>query len=136
MRAVKRAFLIAVGSLSLGLGVLGIFLPLLPTTPLLLLAAACYIRSSDKLYHWLITNKRFGPYILNYREGNGIPLKVKVISVSLLWFSMLFTVIFVVPLILVKILLLAVAAYFTRFILKQKTLQEDAMEWRGKVFEE
>lgn len=125
METIKRIFLIAIGSLALGLGILGIFLPLLPTTPLLLLAAACYIRSSKRLYNWLITNKRFGPYIRNYREGNGIPLKAKVVGVTLLWISMLFTVIFVVPLIAVKILLLGIAAYFTYFILKQKTLHQN-----------
>lgn len=125
MKSIKSFFLIAVGSLSLGLGILGIFLPLLPTTPLLLLAAACYIRSSKRLYHWLITNKRFGPYIRNYREGNGIPLKAKVVGVTLLWVSMLFSVIFVIPLISVKILLLGIAAYFTHFILKQKTLRQN-----------
>jgi len=120
----KRIFLITVGSLSLGVGVLGIFLPLLPTTPLLLLAAACYVRSSDRLYHWLITHKHFGPYIRNYREGNGIPLKAKIIGVSLLWISMLFTIIFVVPLVSIKILLFLIASYFTWFILKQKTLEK------------
>ncbi|WP_156290275.1 YbaN family protein [Oceanobacillus salinisoli] len=125
MKSIKKLFLIVAGSLSLGLGVLGIFLPLLPTTPLLLLAAACYIRSSNRLYHWLITNKRFGLYILNYRDGNGIPLKAKVIGVTLLWVSMLFTVIFVVPLVIIKILLLLIASYFTWFIIKQKTLQQN-----------
>lgn len=125
VETIKRIFLIAIGSLALGLGILGIFLPLLPTTPLLLLAAACYIRSSKRLYNWLITNKRFGPYIRNYREGNGIPLKAKVVGVTLLWISMLFTVIFVVPFITVKILLLGIAAYFTYFILKQKTLHQN-----------
>ncbi|WP_085993480.1 YbaN family protein [Oceanobacillus senegalensis] len=127
MKSIKRVFLIIVGSLSLGLGIIGIVLPLIPTTPLLILAAACYIRSSDRLYHWLITNKHFGPYILNYREGKGIPLKAKVIGVTLLWISMLYTIIFVVPIIFVKILLFLTASYFTWFILKQKTLHTKVM---------
>ncbi|PAV30594.1 hypothetical protein CIL05_05690 [Virgibacillus profundi] len=126
MGYIKKILLIIAGSLSLGLGVLGIFLPLLPTTPLLLLAAACYVRSSEKLYHWLITNKYFGSYIENYRMGKGIPLKAKIVSVVVLWVSMLYTVIFVIPLILVKILLLLTASYFTWFILKQKTLRKNA----------
>ncbi|WP_240508027.1 YbaN family protein [Virgibacillus indicus] len=124
MSYIKKMFLIIAGSLSLGLGVLGIFLPLLPTTPLLLLAAACYVRSSDKLYEWLITNKYFGSYIENYRMGKGIPLKAKIIGVSVLWISMLYTVVFVIPLMAVKILLILIAAYFTWFILKQKTLKK------------
>jgi uncharacterized protein len=119
---IKRLFLVIVGLLSLGLAIIGIFLPLIPTTPLLLLAAACFIRSSDRLYNWLITNKYLGPYIKNYREGNGIPLTAKIIGVSLLWVSMLFTILFVVPLMAIKVLLAGIAAYFTWFILKQKTL--------------
>lgn len=117
-------FLIIAGTISLVLGVLGIMLPLLPTTPFLLLSAACYVRSSDKLYQWLITNKYVGSYILNYREGKGIPLKAKIVSVSLLWVSMLYTIAFVIPLVMVKILLFLIGSYFTWFILKQKTLRK------------
>ncbi|RDW17114.1 DUF454 domain-containing protein [Oceanobacillus arenosus] len=126
MIQLKRVLLIIAGTISLGLGILGIFLPLLPTTPLLLLAAACYVRSSERLYNWLITNKYFGPYILNYRQGKGIPLQAKVVGVSVLWISMLFTIIFVIPLMAVKILLFLIGSYFTWFILKQKTLKKNA----------
>lgn len=118
---IKRLFLTIAGLLSLSLAIIGIFLPLIPTTPLLLLAAACFIRSSNRLYEWLITNKHLGPYIKNYREGKGIPLSAKVIGVTLLWCSMLFTIIFVVPLFIIKILLAGIGGYFTWFILKQKT---------------
>ncbi|WP_087974476.1 YbaN family protein [Oceanobacillus rekensis] len=124
MNYIKKLFLIIIGSISLFFGVLGIFLPLLPTTPLLLLAAACYVRSSEKLYTWLITNKYFGSYILNYRNGKGIPLKAKIIGVTLLWISLLYTIIFVIPLLIVKVLLFLTGSYFTWFILKQKTLQK------------
>ncbi|MEC5424625.1 YbaN family protein [Virgibacillus sp. C22-A2] len=122
MNYIKNTLLIISGSIALGIGITGIFLPLIPTTPLLLLAAACYVRSSDRLYHWLITNKYFGSYIENYRAGKGIPLKAKVVGVALLWISMLYTIIFVVPLIMVKLLLFLIASFFTWFILKQKTL--------------
>ncbi|MBR3118458.1 YbaN family protein [Oceanobacillus profundus] len=124
MKSIKKMFLIIAGTISLVLGVLGIMLPLLPTTPFLLLSAACYVRSSDKLYQWLITNKYVGSYILNYREGKGIPLKAKIVSVSLLWVSMLYTIAFVIPLVMVKILLFLIGSYFTWFILKQKTLRK------------
>lgn len=126
MIQLKKILLIIAGTISLGLGILGIFLPLLPTTPLLLLAAACYVRSSERLYNWLITNKYFGPYILNYRQGNGIPLQAKIVGVSVLWISMLFTIIFVIPLMAVKIVLFLIGSYFTWFILKQKTLKKNA----------
>ncbi|QQK81817.1 YbaN family protein [Salicibibacter cibi] len=111
------------GSLSVALGVLGIVLPLLPTTPFLLLAAACYAKSSDRLYHWLITNKHFGSYIENYRAGKGIPLKAKVTAVLVLWVSLFLTIFFVIPLASVQWLLFFIGACVTGFILKQKTLQ-------------
>lgn len=126
MKQVKKVLLIIAGSLSLGLGILGIILPLLPTTPFLLLAAACYVRSSEKLYQWLITNKYFGSYIQNYRDGKGIPLKAKVVGVSMLWLAMGYSILFIVPLITVKLLLAGIGAYFTWFILKQKTLQHES----------
>lgn len=93
--AVKHLFII-VGTLSLGLGILGIFLPLLPTTPLLLLAAALYVRSSPRLYEWLINHPRLGSYIRNFREHRAIPLRVKVVSVSLVWLTIGYCIVAVV----------------------------------------
>ena len=80
-----RTLLIILGTLCIALGLLGMFLPLLPTTPFLLLAATCYSRSSKKFYHWLVTNRWCGGYIRNYREGLGIPIKQKVFTILLLW---------------------------------------------------
>ncbi|MFB4168044.1 YbaN family protein [Virgibacillus sp. JSM 102003] len=124
MKQLTKIVLIIAGSISLALGLAGIILPLLPTTPLLLLAAACYVRSSSRLYEWLITNKYFGSYIENYRLGKGIPLKAKVIGVSVLWLSMGYTILNVVPLVMVKLLLFCTALFFSWFILKQKTLHK------------
>ncbi|GEN88949.1 YbaN family protein [Oceanobacillus sp. FSL W8-0428] len=122
----KKAILVSCGSLSLGLGIIGIILPLLPTTPFLLLSAACYAKSSERLYNWLLENKYFGSYIKNYRAGKGIPLKVKITAVSVLWLSLSFTIFFVIPLVAVKLLLAVIGSYFTWFILKQKTLKKHA----------
>lgn len=117
-----RVILIVIGSISLGLGILGIFLPLLPTTPLLLLAAACYIRSSPRLYQWLINHKHLGPYITNWKQGNGIPRKAKVISILFIWISMLASA-YVVPFLFMKFMFVFGASFFTWFIWRQKTLQ-------------
>ena len=70
------------GSFFLGLGIVGVFVPLLPTTPFLLLAAALYVRSSPRLYAWLLNQKHLGPYIRNFRENKSIPLHAKVISLA------------------------------------------------------
>jgi len=76
-----RYLLIIAGTIFLGFGVIGIFLPILPTTPFLLLAAVCYARSSQRFYNWLMNNKWFGNYIKNYYGGRGVPLKFKILSI-------------------------------------------------------
>lgn len=81
----KRHSLIALGTICLAIGIIGIFTPILPTTPFLLLAAACYLRSSQRFHSWLMNNRIFGSYIRNYTEGRGIPIKVKLFTIALLW---------------------------------------------------
>tara|TARA_B100000965_G_scaffold72717_1_gene57389 strand:+ start:826 stop:1245 length:420 start_codon:yes stop_codon:yes gene_type:complete len=85
---------ISLGSLFVGLGAIGVIVPGLPTTPFLILAAACYIRSSQRLYDWLISNKRFGPYLKDYREGKGIPRKAKRLAVVMIVVFVSFSVVF------------------------------------------
>ena len=82
-----RIFLIIVGCISFALGILGLFLPMLPTTPFLLLSAAAWVKASPRLYEWLINHRIFGEYIRNYREHRAIPLHVKIISVTLVWLT-------------------------------------------------
>lgn len=91
----RRIFLISVGIISLGLGILGAFLPLLPTTPFLLLSAACFVRSSDKLYQWLMGHKLLGPYIQSFREGKEFPLKTKLVIIAFVWVSIGFSIVLV-----------------------------------------
>lgn len=81
----KKVVFIIVGTISVALGLIGIIIPLLPTTPLLLLAAACFARSSPKFHSWLFHNPWFGTYLTNYKEGRGIPSKIKVYSIVFLW---------------------------------------------------
>tara|TARA_B100001029_G_scaffold91329_1_gene74884 strand:+ start:93 stop:512 length:420 start_codon:yes stop_codon:yes gene_type:complete len=85
---------ISLGSLFVGLGAIGVIVPGLPTTPFLILAAACYIRSSQRLYDWLISNKRFGPYLKDYREGKGIPRKAKRLAIVMIVVFVGFSVVF------------------------------------------
>ena len=113
-----KTLCIILGSISLALGILGIFLPLLPTTPFLLLTAALYFKGSPRLY-----NRHFGPYIRNFRENKAIPLRAKVISLVLMWGTMLYCIFFLIPLLWVKILLGLIAAGVTYHILSFKTLR-------------
>ena len=118
-----KTLYIELGTLSLALGILGIFLPLLPTTPFLLLTAALYFKSSPRLYNWLLSHKHLGPYIRNFRENKAIPLHAKIISISLMWITMLYCVFFIIPYIWVKVILLIIAAGVTYHILSFKTLK-------------
>ncbi len=121
MKKIFRAFLLVVGILSLGLGILGIILPLLPTTPLLLLAAYCFARSSERFYHWLLNNRWFGEYIKNYREGRGMPLREKILTLTVLWLTIGFAALFVAPAWWIRLILLAVACGVTIHLLRIKT---------------
>ncbi|MBP3331371.1 MAG: YbaN family protein [Tidjanibacter sp.] len=118
-----RILFILLGSLSLVLAVVGIFLPLLPTTPLLLLAAALYLRSSPRLYEWLLNHKYLGPYIRNFREHRAIPLRAKIVSVALIWITLLYCALWVVSQIWIKILLIGLVVALTIHILSFKTLR-------------
>lgn len=112
----------------MGLGILGIFLPLLPTTPFLLLAAALYVRSSSRLYHWLLYQPYLGPYIRNFRQYRAIPLRVKVISVTLVWVTILYSVCRVVESNTIRLLLLLLAIAITWHILSYKTLRKEDLQ--------
>jgi uncharacterized membrane protein YbaN (DUF454 family) len=74
-----------------GLGAIGIVFPILPTTPFLLAAAACFCKSSTRMYSWLMNNKWFGEYIKNYKEGRGLPLKTKITALVVLWVTIGFS---------------------------------------------
>lgn len=78
----SKGLYLAAGFLLTGLAVVGLFLPLLPTTPLLLLAAACFARSSEKWHRWLTEHKVFGPIIRNWHENRCIPRKAKITAVA------------------------------------------------------
>lgn len=107
---VVKALLLAAGTVCLVLGAIGIILPILPTTPFLLLSAACYLRSSERMYKWLLGNRWFGEYIKNYHEGKGIPAKTKMFALAVLWGAILFSTLIVVDEILIaQIALFAVA---------------------------
>lgn len=117
-----RLPLIILGGISLGLGILGIFLPVIPTTPFLLLTAWCWLKGSPRLYSWLMSHPRLGPYIKAFQEDRRIPLRVKVISIATLWATITVSIILVHPLWL-RILLATIAIGVTAHILSFPTRQ-------------
>lgn len=111
------------GSVFLGLGIIGVFVPVLPTTPFLLLAAACYARGSRRLHAWLMSRPRLGEYIRRYREGRGIPAGVKFWTVGLLWVTIGYSALVVVESTALRIVLFGIAVVVTAHIVTRPTLK-------------
>ena len=99
-----RSLWVALGCLFVGLGAIGAVVPGMPTTVFLVLAAACFIRSSQRLYDWLISNKTFGPYLKDYREGKGIPRRAKVLALSMIVIFVSFAVFYAIEATQIKVL--------------------------------
>ena len=122
---IVSALLLIAGTLSLTLGAIGIFLPILPTTPFLLLAAACYLRSSERMHKWLLGNRWFGEYIRNYQEGRGIPLKTKIAAMTFLWITIIYSAFFVLDEILIaQVALLLIASAVSVHLIRLPTLKK------------
>ena len=118
-----KTLFIILGSISLALGIIGIFLPLLPTTPFLLLSAALWVKGSPKLYNWLLQHRHFGPYIRNFREHKAIPLRAKIISVSMVWITLLYCTFFVAENTWLRISFILLAAGISWHILSYRTMK-------------
>jgi len=88
-----KALFIVLGTLSLAIGVLGIFVPGLPTTVFLLLTAGLYVKSSDRMYNWLISNPYLGKYILDFRRRKGMTSKQKAWAIVMMWTMILLSII-------------------------------------------
>ena len=116
-KKIVKGFYFLGGTISLSLGIIGIVLPILPTTPFLLLAAACYARSSQRVYNWLLNNRILGAYIRNYIEGRGMPIKVKIFTISLLWITILISAFFFIQIFWVRIVLIIIAIAVTTHII-------------------
>lgn len=124
MNPITKIMLNMAGSLCVGLAVLGIFLPLLPTTPFLLLASACYVRGSERLHRWLMNNRLLGKYISNIQQRRGIPLRAKIVTIALLWASIAFSV-YRLDLLVVQSILILIAICTSTLILRMRTLKEN-----------
>lgn len=113
------------GFLSLSAGVIGIVLPLLPTTPFILLAAYFFAKSSKRLYNFLLTHKIFGPIIIDYSQKKAISIKTKIYAVSLMWVFLLPTIILFINFIWIKIMVAIIGLAVTFYLVKFPTLKEE-----------
>jgi len=125
-KKMTKVLFIFLGSLFFVLGAIGVILPLLPTTPFLLLSAYFYLRSSEKLYNWLLNHRLFGLYIYSYIHFRAIDLKTKVTAISMLWITLIISMIIVQKL-WVSLLLVAIGLSVTLHLLSLKTMSKKSM---------
>jgi uncharacterized membrane protein YbaN (DUF454 family) len=122
--SLKKAIFIVAGTILLGLATVGIFLPVLPTTPFLLLSAVCYFRGSERMHRWLLNNRLFGSYIRNYKEGKGISQANKVFTIFSLWAAICFSALLMVNNYIVQIILFSIAIAVTIHVITLPTLRK------------
>ena len=115
-----QILLITLGTFFVGVGIAGIFIPVLPATPFLLISAALYAKSSARFYNWLINNRIFGKFIKDYREGKGIPLRLKIATITLLWITIGCSAVFAVDIFWVRVILVVIAIGVTIHIISIK----------------
>lgn len=120
---IKKIFLLTLGTISLILGVIGIFLPVLPTTPFLLLTAFCYVRSSERLYNWLMNHEVLGKYIYNYLTHRAATKKTKISAITFMWAGTLLSI-YLVGKIHFTIFIIIIGIGVTIHLLKLNTLDE------------
>lgn len=125
-----RWFLFGCGWLSILAGVVGIFLPLLPTVPFLLLAAACFARSSERFHTWLVDHNHLGPLIRDYLHDGRIPLRAKRMAIGMVWVSFPASAFIFAHAVWVKIVLLTVAVGITWYLISLPTVR--AVEKKGE----
>jgi hypothetical protein len=122
----KRRLFVVAGSIALAIGIIGIIVPVLPTTPFLLVAAFCYMRGSRQLYNRLLCNRYVGNYIKNYLEGRGMSMKMKIWTLSLLWIGIVLTAILATESLIIRIILVVVLIGVTIHIIKIKTVKNQS----------
>jgi len=121
MPQLYRYFYLISGFLLVGIGILGIFLPLLPTTIFLILASACFMKSSPRANEWLKNNKYLGPYVKNYQEKTGLTKTTKIINIIVLWISISVSAFYLTEEFYIRLLLVVIAVGVTIHLLMIKT---------------
>jgi uncharacterized membrane protein YbaN (DUF454 family) len=125
---IRKWCLIAAGLLCTALAILGIFLPLLPTVPLLLLAAACFARSSEPFYRWLLEHRHLGPLLQPWLDGAGIPRRARARAIAIVWITIPASALLLVTHPWLRLLMFAVALFVTLYLLRLPTREEAAIQ--------
>ncbi len=120
-----RGVYVVVGTIALVIGAIGIFLPVIPTTPLVILAAACYYRGSERLHAWILSSRRFGETIKNYQEGRGLTRDTKVRAISMMWASIIISAWFFVSNLFVRVAMIGVAIGVTVYLVRLPTMEKN-----------
>jgi len=123
-KMMRGAYIIA-GTIALVIGAIGVFLPVIPTTPLVLLAAACYYRGSDRLHARILSSRWFGETIKNYQEGRGLTRDTKLRAVSMMWVMILISAWFFVSSLFVRVAMICVAIGVTVYLVRLPTLEKN-----------
>lgn len=112
------------GLIFLGIGMIGVVIPGLPTTIFMIIAVACFYRSSQRLYDWVINHKYFGEHVKNYREGRGMPKKAKFMAIGTMWIFVSISVLFGIPdhMLMIKVITILGAATGTGYVISLRTM--------------
>jgi uncharacterized membrane protein YbaN (DUF454 family) len=123
-----KIILIICGWMFVGLGVIGMFLPVMPTTVFLLIAASCFAKSSERFHNWLLNNKLLGKFIKDYYLHRAMPLRAKIIAITMLNLVIGYSAFFAVKTEIIKLLLFTIAVGVTSYLLSIKTLTKEAVK--------
>jgi uncharacterized membrane protein YbaN (DUF454 family) len=124
LSSLRKGIYIIVGTLALAIGIIGVFLPVVPTTPLVLLSAACYLRGSEKLHRWILSNPRFGEIIENYESGKGLKRSIKIKAIGLMWIMILISAFYFVDSLIARIAMILISSLVTIYLIKLPTIIE------------
>jgi uncharacterized protein len=131
---IKKYLFLILGTLSLGIGMIGVLLPVLPTTPFLLIASFFYLRSSKRMYNWMLNHKVFGSYIYCYMKHRGVSQKAKEGTLIFLWSTLMISMI-LIPGWQIKIVLVLVGVAVSTHIFLLKTLSEEEIKLLKQKFQ-
>lgn len=127
-----RIFFLLLGHLCIALGILGIFLPLLPTTPFVIAASACYLRSSERFHRMLHESKSFGPALRDWEQSRSISARAKVIAIATIVVTMAFSVA-MIPILAVQVVVITIEIIVSIFILTRPTAPSRAVTEHDRI---